>query len=193
MCSLGNVALWQRCNPLGHQSMSQEFPNPLCSWNINQSSRWRTFPEQTRNNGFHNAQPVPCSSIWETGHLRMWSGGWPRRQTKALFSRALKFFVQLSLCYFLHSFTIRVGSVLFRFSINSLSALVMCDHTQRCLTIYIYSWLRFLCPTFTNTDIYHTAEKKHGHRFNMNIRLQWNRNLFWHKLFLVDYGTAIGD
>lgn len=173
--------------------MSQEFPNPLGGWNLSQSSRWRTFPEQTRNNGFCNAQLVPHSSIWEAGHLRMWSGGWPRRQTKALFSEALTFFVQPPLCYFLYSFTIKAGSVLFRFSVNSLSALVMCDHTQRPLTVCIYSLLRFLHPTFTNTDICHTTGKKHGHRFNINIRWKWNIILFQRKLFLVDYGTAIGD
>lgn len=139
--------------------MSQEFPNPFCSWNINQSSQWRTFPEQTRDNGFRNVQLVPHSSIWGMGHLRTWSGGWPRRQTKGLYSRAPKCFVQLSLCYFLYSFPLEVGSVLLRISVNSLSALVMCDHTQRTLTIYIYSLLRFLCPTFTNTDVCHTAEK----------------------------------
>ena len=154
------MALWQRCNPLGCQSMSQEFPNPFRSWNLNQSSQWRTFPEQTRNNGFCDAQQVPHSSIWEMGHLRKWSGDWPRRKDKALFSRSLKFFVQLSLCYFLYSFTINADSVLFRFHVNSLRALVMCDHTKRPLTVYICSLLRFLYPTLTNTAMCHTAEKK---------------------------------
>lgn len=158
--------------------MSQEFPNPLCSWNINQSSQWKTFPEQTCNNGFHDAQLVPHSSIWEMGHSRGWSHGWPQRQTKAFSSRALKSFVQLSLCYFLYSFTMKAGSVLVRFSVKSLRALVMCDLTQSPLTIGIYSLLRFLCPTFTNADIHHTTEKKHGHRFNIKIWLQWNTVLF---------------
>lgn len=69
---------------------------------------------------------VPPASSAGTRRLRTWSGGWRRRQTKALLLRAPKFFVQLSRGCFLYSFAIKAASVPFRFSVNSLSALVTC-------------------------------------------------------------------
>lgn len=44
--SPGNGALWRRCNPLGGQRMSQEFPNPLSSRSTHQSSGWGSFPRR---------------------------------------------------------------------------------------------------------------------------------------------------
>lgn len=80
---------------------------------------------------------VPRTSSWGTRRLRTWSGGWCRRQTKALVSRAPKFFVQLSLCCLLYSFTIKAVSVCFRVSFNSLSALVTC-YTKASHNIYVF-------------------------------------------------------
>lgn len=65
-CSPGNAALWQRCNPLGGRSMSQEFPNPLCSRNTNQSSGWGSFQSRAGTMAFAATQ-----LSLRDGHLRM--------------------------------------------------------------------------------------------------------------------------
>lgn len=136
--------------------MSQEFPNLLCSWNKTQSSWWRTFQSRPLTRDLVTCKW--CHTAWSEKRTLEDVKWW--LTSKALLRRALKFFVQVFLCYFLYSFTIKASWVLFRFSINSLSTLVMCDHTQRPTTTYIYSLWRFLCPTFRNTDICHTTEER---------------------------------
>lgn len=156
--------------PIGSPKHVPRIPKSPLQLEQNPELLMEDLPEQTCNNNFGNMQVVPHNLIWEKGHLRLWSGGWPLRQTKALFSKALKFFVQVPLCYFLYSFTIKASWVLFRFSINSLSALVMC--TQRPTTTYIYFILRFLHQMFRNTNICHTTKERKD-IFSLKKRMLW--------------------